>query len=219
MGPMAQVGPSMPVDTANGSFRSASPYVLNRSLIRDLTLPAAPNLDVPPSPPRTPDASTSAKFDHFLELKKQGVHFNEKLAKSSALKNPSLLTKLMDFAGISEQEQYATSLPKEIWDPTAFPPSAYKEELAIAQQDILRRREDEKRAGQRQALDFVPASAEQAGASSASARGPTDPARPPPAGRSAAERIMAGLDRERSRTPTASNGEKRRQTASSRRWD
>ena len=219
MGPMARVGPSMPVDTANGSSRSASPYALSRSLIRDLTLPAAPNLDIPPSPPGTPNASTSAKFEKFLELKKQGSHFNEKLAKSSALKNPSMLTKLMDFAGISEQEQYATSLPKEIWDPTAFPPLAYKEELAMSQKDILRRREDEKRAGQRRALDFVPASAEQTGASTTSARGPTDPARPPPAGRSAAERIMAGLDRERPRTPTLPNGDKRRQTASGRRGD
>ena len=31
---------------------------------------------------------TNARFKHFLELKKQRIHFNEKLARSSALKNP-----------------------------------------------------------------------------------------------------------------------------------
>lgn len=125
----------------------------------------------------------------------------------------------MDFAGIDDQGQYATALPKHIWDPTAFPPSAYKEELAKSQQEILKRKEEEKRAVQRQAVDFVPASGEGTGAGSSGGGGGarvTESIRISNAssGRSAAERIMAGLDRERSRTPntvgSGGEGEKRR---------
>ncbi|KAJ6155043.1 hypothetical protein N7470_005609 [Penicillium chermesinum] len=47
-----------------------------------------PNLDIPPSPPGSPDPAANAKFQHFLSLKHQGVHFNAKLATSSSLKNP-----------------------------------------------------------------------------------------------------------------------------------
>jgi hypothetical protein len=133
-----------------------SPYSANRALLRDLTLPTAPNYDIPTSPPGSPDASTNSKFKHFLELKRQGIHFNEKLAKSSALRNPSLMQKLMEFSGISETGQYSTILSRNLWDPT-FPGYAYKEELAKSQQSVLKKREDTKTRCQRDALDFVPA--------------------------------------------------------------
>jgi len=107
-----------------------SPYSANRALLRDLTLPTLPNYDIPSSPPGSPVGSTNAKFKHFLELKKQGIHFNEKLAKSSALKNPSLMQKLMDFSDIDEAGQYVTTLPRDLSNPDAFPAHAYKEELA-----------------------------------------------------------------------------------------
>ena len=105
-----------------------SPYSAHRALLRDLTLPTIPNYDIQPSPPGSPIESTNLKFRHFLELKKQGVHFNEKLAKSSALKNPSLMQKLMDFADIDEVGQYATTLAKDLWNPDGFLEYAYKEE-------------------------------------------------------------------------------------------
>jgi hypothetical protein len=170
-----------------------SPYSENRARIRDLTLPSVPNLDMPPSPPGSPSQSSNKKFAHFLELKKQGVHFNEKLAKSSALKNPSLMQKLMDFAGISEEEQYSNTLPKEAWDPAKFPVSAYKEELAKIQQKILRLREDAKIRGQRESVEFVSAS-NGSGKSGIQGTGGI-------AGRSAAERVMAELERGRSNSP------------------
>jgi hypothetical protein len=79
-----------------------SPYSSNRALLRDLTLPTVPNYNIPPSPPGSPMESTNAKFKHFLELKKQGIHFNDKLSKSSAMKNPALMQKLLDFSDINE---------------------------------------------------------------------------------------------------------------------
>lgn len=142
------------------------------------------------------------KFAHFLELKNQGVHFNDKLAKSSALKNPSLLRKLMDFVAIAEQDQYASTLPKDLWDPTDLPPWAYKEELSKAQQGVLKRREEERARKQRETIDFVPESS-----SATSSRGGTPTTS---AGRSswrgsAAERVMAGVDREKVRSPQVSD--------------
>ncbi|KAF4251009.1 hypothetical protein CNMCM8980_009648 [Aspergillus fumigatiaffinis] len=112
-----------------------SPASAARTLIHDLTLPPVANLDIPPSPPGSPEPMANAKFTHFLSLKKQGTHFNEKLANSSSLRNPSLLRKLMDHAGIDEQAQYNTSLPAELWNSSGLPSWGYKEELLKSQKE------------------------------------------------------------------------------------
>jgi hypothetical protein len=124
-------------------------------LIQDLTLPPVPNLDIPPSPPGSPDPAANAKFEHFLSLKKQGVHFNAKLANSSSLKNPSLLKKMMNHAGIDEQSQYDTALPADLWSTSKLPKWGFKEEVLRAQQEIRQQREEKKSAGQRSSIDFV----------------------------------------------------------------
>ena len=72
------------------------------------------------------------KLEQFAQLKKQGHHFNERLAKSTAINNPNLFNKLMRSFGI-ESEQYDTTLSKDIWDPKQFPDWAYKDSLARAQ--------------------------------------------------------------------------------------
>lgn len=195
--PAADVEPSTP----------QSPYSANRARLRQLTLPSIPNLEIPDSPPGSPPASTNSKFAHFLELKKQGVHFNEKLAKSTALKNPSMMQKLMDFADVDEAGQYATTLSKELWNPNGFPEWAYKEELAKIQQKILKKREEERTRGQRESVEFVPATASgdssRSGTPGASAGGRVGP-------KSAAERVMAGLDRGKSTSPAVQAGMKRK---------
>jgi hypothetical protein len=195
VGPM--LGPVQIIDDGtallpDGDPMPQSPYSSNRALVRDLTLPTLPNYNIPSSPPRSPIASTNAKFNHFMNLKKQGVHFNEKLSNSATLKNPSLMQKLMDFSDIDVAGQYATTLPKELWNPGSFPESAYKEELSKSQQTILKKREDDKNRGQRESVDFVPAIA-----SGESSRNGT----PKISQKSAAERIMAGLDRGKSHSP------------------
>lgn len=138
------------------------------------------------------------KFEHFLELKRQGVHFNEKLAKSSALKNPSLLQKLMASAGVDEHDQYSTTLPKDIWDPTGFSSWAYKEELAKSQQELTKRNEEDISRLQRESVDFVPATRTEP-----RNRGGTPGSAVVAKGfrGSAAERVMAGLDRESTMSP------------------
>lgn len=184
-----------------------SPYSANRARLRELTLPPIPNMDIPDSPPGSPPPSTNAKFNQFLELKKQGVHFNEKLAKSSALKNPMMMDKLLAFADLDDVDEYSSTLAKDLWNPGVFPEWAYKEKLAKLQQQISRRREDEKSRATRESLDFVPANA--SGDSSRSGTpGLTAGGRAGP--KSAAERVMAGLDRGRSTSPAVQAGMKRK---------
>ncbi|PLB46988.1 hypothetical protein P170DRAFT_438701 [Aspergillus steynii IBT 23096] len=137
----------------------SSPYSASRNLVHDLTLPPVPSLDIPLSPPGSPSPTANAKFAHFLALKKQEVHFNEKLASSTSLKNPSLLKKLMDHAGLSEEMQYHTALPRDLWDMASLPSWGFKEELLKAQKEIHSNLEERKLPGKRETIDFVSATA------------------------------------------------------------
>ena len=49
----------------------------------------------------------------------------------------------MEFAAISEADQYATTLPKWAADPTGYPKWAYKDELAKSQEKERKRREQD----------------------------------------------------------------------------
>lgn len=109
----------------------------------------------------------------------------------------------MDFAGLDEQSQYATALSDDLAVPTKFPEWAYADQIN-KQQDELRKKKDEERHGQpRQFVSGGRLS------SASSSRGPT-----PGAGSrgqrhlSTAERVMQGLDRERS-SPASSGGSRR----------
>lgn len=126
-----------------------------RAFIHDLTLPPVPKLDIPPSPPGSPDSGSNAKFGHFLSLKKQGVHFNEKLASSTSLKNPSLLKKLRDHVGIDDQAQYSSSLPSTVWDASILPGWGFKEELLKTRQEISHKMEEKRARGQKDSIEFV----------------------------------------------------------------
>ncbi|KAI4087134.1 MAG: hypothetical protein LQ344_007029 [Seirophora lacunosa] len=147
--------PSSFIDDQNGDSAPMSPYSANRAAVRNLTMPIMPNFDIPPSPPGSPIPGMEQKFEHFLQLKKQGIHFNEKLARSSALKNPALLQKLMASAGLEENDQYLVALPQTLLDPLGFPEWAYKENLAKSQQQFLNREERSKLRRQRESIEFV----------------------------------------------------------------
>ena len=97
-------------------------YDTTREALRNLTMPPVPNFDIPPSPPGSPLPKSTKKFANFLKLKKQGTHFNERLSKTPALKNPMLFQKLRQHAGVSDEEQYATTLSEELAVPTSYPP-------------------------------------------------------------------------------------------------
>lgn len=142
-----------------------SPYTSNRVKIQNLTLPTVPIFEIPPSPPGSPPQKATKKFAQFLELKKKGQHFNQRLESSSVLRDPGHLKRLLHFAGISEREQYVSALSEEVAVPSAFPPWAYFEELKASQKQIFKAREQQKSKVPREAVDFV--SATKSGASSA----------------------------------------------------
>ncbi|UNI21078.1 hypothetical protein JDV02_007098 [Purpureocillium takamizusanense] len=167
------LGPSLPpaeqqedpvADDEDGTGAPSSPYTATRALIHDLTLPAIPNLDIPPSPPGSPPARATKTFEQFLKLKKTGTHFNAKLQNSTALKNPSVTDKLMDYAGLDGVRQYETTLPLDLWNPAAFPDTAYVDRLKQAREKLARRMESGKLSGGRSTVDFVPASMPSPGA-------------------------------------------------------
>ena len=118
------VGPEAPwsikVSESGSQAVPQSPYSATRSHIQFLTPPPIPRMDIPSSPPGTVSNELNKKFQHFFELKKEGVHFNVTLARSSALKNPGLLEKLMGFAGLDQEASYETILSVNIWDPSHF---------------------------------------------------------------------------------------------------
>ncbi|KIX97817.1 uncharacterized protein Z520_06595 [Fonsecaea multimorphosa CBS 102226] len=142
-GPM--LGPIMPAQMQSDdnvleqqdSAETSQQHMSERETIHLLTQATHPMTAIPPSPPGSPDPAMDAKFKRFLELKAKGVHFNEDLAKKSTFHNPGLLATMMARAGVEGDDQYRTSLPREVWDPLGFPPLAYKEELLRSQQ-ILR---------------------------------------------------------------------------------
>jgi hypothetical protein len=126
-------------------------------MIQTLTLPTVPNFDMPPSPPGSPPQSATKKFAQFLELKKKGQHFNQRLEGSSVLRDPGHLRKLMEFAGISEEDSYASTLSEDVAVPAVFPDWAYVEELRASQKRIAKEKEQGKSKAPREAVEFVSA--------------------------------------------------------------
>jgi hypothetical protein len=109
------------------------------------------------------------------------------------------MARLMEFAGITEEETYASTLHEELAVPTVFPEWAYVEELRASQKKIMKLMEDGNKRVPREALAFVPAA--RSGASSATGT---------PSGRgvpqSAAERVMEGLNSRQKPGPSHSQG-------------
>lgn len=136
--------------------------------MQDLTLPAIPNLEIPPSPPGSPPPGANHKFEQFLALKRKGTHFNAKLDQSAALHNPSLMDKLLGFVEVDGRDQYATTLPPDLWDPAAFPDWAFRDRLRKSREAVTKEREAEKAGGVRGPIDFVPSSSTPTAGSSAS---------------------------------------------------
>ncbi|CEJ86022.1 hypothetical protein VHEMI03985 [[Torrubiella] hemipterigena] len=158
------IGPSLPsLDNPEPTVQDAqdapSPYSSNRSLLHDLTLPAVPDFDIPPSPPGSPPPATNKKFEQFLTLKKKGTHFNAKLENSAAMRNPALASKLLAFVGMPDGDpaQYETTLSPELWNPGGFPEEAFRGKLRRARDKLAKEREAERASGNRSTVEFVPA--------------------------------------------------------------
>ncbi|KAF2212842.1 hypothetical protein CERZMDRAFT_97342 [Cercospora zeae-maydis SCOH1-5] len=166
-GPSARPAPAVSAlqDLQDPSF---DVYAFERQRLRELTMPTVPNFDIPDSPPppaRNSEeaaalAATTKKLERFLELKRQGVHFNDRLQSTDSLRNPSMLPRLMDFAGLEREDGHASSLSEEVAVPVKWPEECYIESL-LKQNG----RREKKRLRERDQVDFVPA---KSGGSSAS---------------------------------------------------
>ncbi|KAM0276115.1 hypothetical protein ACHAQH_007089 [Verticillium albo-atrum] len=153
-----------PSDPSAPGPAPSSPYTASRALLRDLTLPQTPNLDIPPSPPGSPPPALTAKAQQFLDLKGKGLHFNAKLTSSAALRNPALMDKLLAFVELDDpRAQYVTTLPAGAWDPTGaaegggFPDWAFRGPLRLSQERVKKEREAERAGGKRAGVEFVAA--------------------------------------------------------------
>ncbi|KAF2740561.1 hypothetical protein EJ04DRAFT_540192 [Polyplosphaeria fusca] len=149
-------GPSTFSDDISDGAAPGSPYTSMRSAIQNLTLPMVPNFDIPPSPPGSPPLEATNKFATFLERKSKGQHFNQLLGERPALRGPGHLKSLMEFAEITESEQYQSTLPEEVAVPTVYPEWAYVERLNESRRKISKEEED-KRRGKREKIEFVSA--------------------------------------------------------------
>jgi hypothetical protein len=200
------VSPPPPDEDVADDAPPGSPYTSNRALVQNLTLPTVPNFDIPPSPPGSPPQRATTKFAQFLELKKKDQHFNQRLEGSSVLRDPGHLQRLMDFAGISEEEQYASSLSEDVAVPTAFPEWAYVEELRASQRQMTKAKEQTKSKGPR---EFV--SAAKSGTTSASGTPGDTSSR-----QGVAESVMAGKRKELEHRSRDSSDSRSRRRSSSR---
>ncbi|KAF2683473.1 hypothetical protein K458DRAFT_340555 [Lentithecium fluviatile CBS 122367] len=156
-------GPAViPPPVEEGLADHVQPSPLNtstRMTIQNLTLPTVPNWDIPPSPPGSPPQRSSKKFTQFLDLKKKGQHFNQRLENSSVLRDPSHLRKLMDFAGVGQEDQYTSTLPEGLGVPVTWPEWAYGDELIASQKKIAEARAKVPR----DSIDFVRSSSQSTG--------------------------------------------------------
>jgi len=109
----------------------------------------------------------------------------------------------MDYAGLDEQDQYSTTLPEDVWNPKGFPLWAFKEELARSQQEVTKKKEEERAKTRRESIEFV--SANNSGQSSKEATPRASTGAKSLRG-SAADRVMAGLDRGETSSPQAGTG-------------
>ncbi|KAF1845638.1 uncharacterized protein K460DRAFT_377009 [Cucurbitaria berberidis CBS 394.84] len=180
-----------------------SPYASNRALVQNLTLPTVPNFDIPPSPPGSPSQRATKKFAQFLDLKKKGQHFNQRLEGSSVLRDPGHLQRLLEFARISEEDSYTSTLSEDVAVPAVFPEWAYVEELRASQKRIAKAKEVERLKAPRETIDFV--SSTRSGTSSRTGSPSGKASRP-----SAPEKGMADLDKEQTRRSSSQNLSKRK---------
>ena len=134
-----------------------SPYSATATLRRELSMPLVPNFDIAASPPGSPPLGPAKRIKQFLNLQKQGLHFNNSVTEQAGFYNPGAATPLFSHAELRQGDEYMTSLDKKWVDATGLPSWAHKDELRKAIERETARREKEKVGVPR---EFVPATGE-----------------------------------------------------------
>ncbi|TPX44546.1 hypothetical protein SeMB42_g04289 [Synchytrium endobioticum] len=99
-------------------------------LLKPSEMEEVDNYGIPPETDVDCDPDLEAKFEQWMKLKAQGMHFNTRLTRTHAFRNPSIMSKMIEFQGLDE---YGSNFPKDVFDPHGFPPETYVDELEKAQ--------------------------------------------------------------------------------------
>ncbi|CAG8483840.1 8423_t:CDS:2 [Ambispora leptoticha] len=125
-------------------------------------IPNVENWGIPAEPDAECDQNVQTKIEHFLQLKEQGVLFNENLLKSKAFRNPHIYSKLVEFI---ELDEIGSNFPKDVFDPYGFPREMYADKLAETQRKITEERQNAQLQQQRTHIQFVGSSGSSTGIS------------------------------------------------------
>ena len=97
-----------------------------------------------------------AKLRHFHTLRAQGVYFNNSLQSNKSFRNPSILSKLVDFVNVDEK---LSAMPADVWSSShGVSSQAWAASIAERQKQLNDERERIQARGKRSAIDFTSSS-------------------------------------------------------------
>ncbi|KAJ3240950.1 SAP30-binding protein [Chytriomyces hyalinus] len=87
-------------------------------------------LNLPTLPEGECDAQMQNKVEKWTNMRRiNGRHFNDQLARTQSFANPAIMSKLIEFLGLSE---HGSNLDKSLFDPEEFPVGMFHDEIAKA---------------------------------------------------------------------------------------
>ncbi|KAI9017810.1 HCNGP-like protein-domain-containing protein [Gaertneriomyces semiglobifer] len=99
-------------------------------LLRPPDLPGLRNWGIPDEAVGECDPAIEQKVARFLSLKAQGMHFNDRLMRTHAFRNPSIMSKMIEFLGLDET---GSNYVKDVFDPKRWPKEAFYDEMLKTQ--------------------------------------------------------------------------------------
>ncbi|TPX62322.1 hypothetical protein PhCBS80983_g00556 [Powellomyces hirtus] len=123
------------------STTEEEPESLLQRLLKPEAVDGEDNYGIPPEPTGDADPAiqacgapyncpNSAKIEKWLHLKAAGMRFNDRLEQTHAFRNPSIMSKLIEYLGLDE---LGSNFPSHIYDPKAFSEDAFFDRIAHRQ--------------------------------------------------------------------------------------
>ncbi|KAI8920927.1 HCNGP-like protein-domain-containing protein [Powellomyces hirtus] len=123
------------------STTEEEPESLLQRLLKPEAVDGEDNYGIPPEPTGDADPAiqacgapyncpNSAKIEKWLHLKAAGMRFNDRLEQTHAFRNPSIMSKLIEYLGLDE---LGSNFPSHIYDPKGFSEDAFFDRIAHRQ--------------------------------------------------------------------------------------